>query len=60
MTTIANVPLRLPIELRDFIATDAKFNRRSMNSHIIALIEEKQRSMAKNNEALTAGTVKAS
>jgi hypothetical protein len=44
---VARIMTRLPLEIRDFLAEDAKRNRRSMNSHLIAILEERKREIEK-------------
>lgn len=55
MSKIVNIPLRIPLELKEFLSEDAKLNHRSMNSHMLAILEERKRNLADaNKKALSA------
>jgi hypothetical protein len=53
MNKMANVPLRIPLELKEFLSEDAKNNHRSMNSHMLAILEERKKNLARNEKALS-------
>lgn len=40
---IAKIQLRLPLDVRDFLAQEAKRENRSMNGQIIQILQERQR-----------------
>lgn len=53
MKEVANLTLRFPKELRDWLSQHAAKNARSLNSELIVLVREEMRRQARKKETPT-------
>lgn len=55
MKAEVKMQLRLPVEIRDLLAEDARNNHRSMNGQIVAILTKHFRAIQSKSEAEKAG-----